>query len=297
MSENTKSVFVSIIGRANVGKSSILNALIGEKAAIVTPKPQTTRTKITGILTKGAVQYVFFDTPGIHAPRTKLGKKMAQTTADVLSEGDVTLMLFEPKEPLRQIELEMMQTLKTKGTALAVINKADTVKFGQELMLKMEEIKKFEVFKKVLISSATTKEGCEELLSILGEYAVNGPHFFEDDAFTDQPEKQLVAEILREQLLLFMQEEIPHGTAVEIDLFKERPRGNIIDIEATIYCEKKSHKGMIIGKDGTMLKKIASAARQGCEELLLIKVNLKCWVKVRDGWRDDENLLNRMGFK
>ena len=153
------------------------------------------------------------------------------------------------------------------------------------------------VFREVYVTSATTGEGCGELLSGLTKYAVEGPHFFADDAFTDQAEKQLVAEIIREKLLLFLQEEIPHGTAVEVDVFHERPTGHIIDIEATIYCEKKSHKGMVIGRDGQMLKKIASAARLDCEELLGTRVNLKCWVKVRDRWRDDENLLNRMGFK
>lgn len=296
MSEKTSSVFVAIIGRPNVGKSSLLNLLVGEKTAIVTPKPQTTRTRITGILTKGLVQYVFIDTPGIHNPRTKLGQKMARTTSDSLGEGDVVLMLFEPKEALRPVELEMAQSLKNGPVAIAVINKADTVKMGEEIIQKMEEIKGLGVFQKVLVTSATTGEGCDALLQELSEYAVEGPHFFADDVFTDQPEKQLVAEIIREKLLLFLQEEIPHGTAVEVERFKERDGGKIIDIDATIYCEKKSHKGIVIGKNGQMLKQVATTARQDCEQMLGAKVNLQCWVKVRDRWRDNENLLNRMGF-
>lgn len=296
MSEKTSSVFVAIIGRPNVGKSSLLNLLVGEKTAIVTPKPQTTRTRITGILTKGPVQYVFIDTPGIHNPRTKLGQKMARATTDSLGEGDVVLMLFEPKEALRPVELEMAQSLKNGAAALAVINKADTVKMGEEIIQKMEEIKGLGVFQKVLVTSATTGEGCDALLQELNEYAVEGPHFFADDVFTDQPEKQLVAEIIREKLLLFLQEEIPHGTAVEVERFKERDGGKIIDIDATIYCEKKSHKGIVIGKNGQMLKQVATAARQDCEQMLGAKVNLQCWVKVRDRWRDNESLLNRMGF-
>lgn len=297
MSQTTRSVFVAIVGRPNVGKSSLLNRLIGEKAAIVSPKPQTTRTRITGILTKDALQYVFIDTPGIHIPRTKLGQHMTKTATDSVGEGDVVLMLFEPEEPLRPVELEIIESLKKNSAAIAVINKADTIKAGQVLMEKASELKNFDVFRDVKVVSAETGEGCEELLGYLGQFALEGPHYFPDDVFTDQPEKEIAAEIVREKLLLHMQEEIPHGTAVEVDRFKERPSADIIDIDVVIYCEKKSHKGMIIGKGGQMLKKVASEARADMEQLLGTKVNLQCWVKIKENWRDSETMLRRMGFK
>lgn len=292
----TSSVFVAIIGRPNVGKSSLLNRLVGEKAAIVSPKPQTTRTRITGILTKGPVQYVFTDTPGIHTPRTKLGKRMTKAAGDSAAEGDVVLMLFEPEGALRPVELEMAAALKGKN-AFGLVNKADTIRLGEKLAQRKAELEELGVFSRIDIVSAATGEGCEELLEQLAAHAAEGPHFFADDMYTDQPEKQLVAEVVREKLLTNLSEEIPHGTAVEVEKFKERADGKLIDIEVTIFCERKSHKGMVIGKGGAMLKKIATEARTECEEMLGVKVNLQCWVKVREGWRDNENLLNRMGFK
>ena len=296
MKDKTASVFVAIIGRPNVGKSSLLNRLVGEKTAIVTHKPQTTRTRITGILTKEPIQYVFIDTPGIHVPRTKLGKHMSKVAEDSVGEGDVTLMLFEPEDALRPVELEMAKALAGKGGAIAAINKADTVQLGEVLMKKAAELESLKIFSEVRVISAASGEGCEELLESLAKHAVAGPHFFADDAFTDQPERQLVAEIIREKLLLHLQEEIPHGTAVEVESFSEREDGKLIDINATIYCEKKSHKGMVIGKGGQMLKQVASEARRDTQEMLGVQVNLQCWVKIRERWRDNENLLEKMGF-
>ena len=239
--EQTKSIFVAIVGRPNVGKSSLLNRMVGEKVAIVTAKPQTTRTRITGILTRGAVQYVFLDTPGIHRPRTRLGERMAKATADSVAEVDAVVMLFEPYGELTEAE--------------------------------------------------------QALVDALLPFAVESPHYFPDDAYTDMPEKALVAEVLREKMLLNLRDEIPHGTAVPVERFKERGDKDIIDIDVNIYCEKKSHKGMIIGKGGQMLKKIASEARVECEEFLGARVNLQCWVKIKDDWRDNDFLLNNFGFQ
>lgn len=300
MQDNSSSVFVAIIGRPNVGKSSLLNRLVGEKTAIVSPKPQTTRTRITGVLTKAPVQYVFSDTPGLHNPRTKLGGRMAKAAKDSVAEGDVVLMLFEPTTPLNEVEREMVEALKNGGTtAIAAINKIDTIREGMVLLEKRAELEALNVFEEVRVVSAESGEGCSELLEVLARHAAEGPHFFDENVFTDQPEKQLVAELVREKLLLHMEKEIPHGTAVEVERFKEISKNgkDVIEIDVTIYCEKKSHKGMIIGKNGQKLKQIATEARRDCEDLLGTKVFLQCWVKVRDGWRDNENMLNNMGFK
>ncbi len=292
---DSSSVFVAIVGRPNVGKSSLLNRLVGEKAAIVTDKPQTTRTRITGILTRGLVQYVFIDTPGIHHPRTRLGRRMAKTAMDSAAEGDVALMLFEPVGPLGATELELAASLKGQG-AIALINKSDTVRLGDVLLQKRAELDALGVFSQVRAVSAKSGEGCEELLQELAARAAPGPHYFAADSYTDQPEKQLVAELIREQLLLNLNEEIPHGVMVEVERFKERPGGRLIDVDAVIYCEKKSHKGIIIGKGGAMLKKVAAEARAECEGLLGTKLNLQCWVKLRSGWRNDERALGAFGF-
>ncbi len=294
--EETKSIFVAIVGKPNVGKSSLLNRLVGEKVAIVTPKPQTTRTRITGILTKGPVQYVFLDTPGMHSPKTKLGQRMTHTVQTSVDDGDAVLMLFEPAGEFTDPEVQLARSLGGRS-AIGVVNKADTVPDAAVLAARMREIEEMEAFQQVVSASAETGAGCDALLEMLATWAVPGPHFFADDAYTDLPEKQLVAEIVREKLLLFLYEELPHGTAVEVERFHERQKGNIVDIDVTIYAEKKSHKGMIIGKGGAMLKQVASAARADCEEMLGAKVNLQCWVKVKDDWRDNENLLNHLGFK
>ncbi len=295
--EENRSVFVAIVGKPNVGKSSLLNRLTGVKTAIVTPKPQTTRTRVTGIVTEGGLQTVFLDTPGYHAPQTKLGEKMVGTVRASLTDADVVLMLFEPDGPFRPEEEELVASLKSSKTAaLACVNKADTLDSLPALAARLEKVEATGAFARVLGVSALTGEGCDSLLAALSGYAVPGPHFFPPDAYTDQPERALVGEIIREKLLLNLRQEIPHGTLVEIDKFHEREGSGLIDIDAVIYCEKKSHKGMVIGKSGQMLKKIASEARAEAEEMLGARVNLQCWVKVRSDWRDDPQFLNRAGF-
>ena len=278
--EMPSSVFVALVGRPNVGKSSLTNYLVGEKVAIVTQKPQTTRSRITCIITKGPVQYVLMDTPGIHAARNKLDARMTQTAAASLKDVDVTLMLFEPEGEFTDAELR----------------KVDLLNSLTKLEARRRQIEEFGCFDRVLTVSAKDGTGCDELFAVLKPYGNEGPHYFDDEAFTDMPEKELVAELVREKALLFMRDEIPHGIAVVVERFKERPDKDLIDIDVDIYCERKSHKGMIIGKGGQMLKKIGSAARADIEELLGVKVNLQCWVKVREDWRDSEQQLNNLGF-
>ena len=294
--EMPSSVFVALVGRPNVGKSSLTNYLVGEKVAIVTQKPQTTRSRITGVITKGPVQYVLMDTPGIHAARNKLDARMTQTAAASLKDVDVTMMLFEPAGELTDSELTMIKALQKGGPAIAVINKVDLLDNFADLEARKQQIREFGCFDHIVTVSAKDGTGCDDLFALLKPYGNEGPHYFDDDAFTDMPEKELVAELVREKALLFMREEIPHGIAVVVERFKERPDKDLIDIDVDIYCERKSHKGMIIGKGGQMLKKIASAARMDIEELLGVKVNLQCWVKVREDWRDNEQLLNSLGF-
>ena len=294
--EMPSSVFVALVGRPNVGKSSLTNYLVGEKVAIVTQKPQTTRSRITGVITKGPVQYVLMDTPGIHATRNKLDARMTQTAAASLKDVDVTMMLFEPAGELTDSELTMIKALQKGGPAVAVINKVDLLDNFAALEARKKQVEEFGCFDHIVTISAKDGTGCDDLFALLKPYGNEGPHYFDDDAFTDMPEKELVAELVREKALLFMREEIPHGIAVVVERFKERPDKDLIDIDVDIYCERKSHKGMIIGKGGQMLKKIASAARMDIEELLGVKVNLQCWVKVREDWRDNEQLLNSLGF-
>lgn len=294
--EMPSSVFVALVGRPNVGKSSLTNYLVGEKVAIVTQKPQTTRSRITGVITKGPVQYVLMDTPGIHAARNKLDARMTQTAAASLKDVDVTMMLFEPACELTDSELTMIKALQKGGPAIAVINKVDLLDNFAALEARKKQVEEFGCFDHIVTISAKDGTGCDDLFALLKPYGNEGPHYFDDDAFTDMPEKELVAELVREKALLFMREEIPHGIAVVVERFKERPDKDLIDIDVDIYCERKSHKGMIIGKGGQMLKKIASAARMDIEELLGVKVNLQCWVKVREDWRDNEQLLNSLGF-
>lgn len=296
ISEMPSSVFVALVGRPNVGKSSLTNYLVGEKVAIVTQKPQTTRSRITGVITKGPVQYVLMDTPGIHAARNKLDARMTQTAAASLKDVDVTMMLFEPAGELTDSEFTMIKALQKGGPAIAVINKVDLLDNFAALEARKKQVEEFGCFDHIVTISAKDGTGCDDLFALLKPYGNEGPHYFDDDAFTDMPEKELVAELVREKALLFMREEIPHGIAVVVERFKERPDKDLVDIDVDIYCERKSHKGMIIGKGGQMLKKIASAARMDIEELLGVKVNLQCWVKVREDWRDNEQLLNSLGF-
>ena len=294
--EMPSSVFVALVGRPNVGKSSLTNYLVGEKVAIVTKKPQTTRSRITGVITKGPVQYVLMDTPGIHAARNKLDARMTQTAAASLKDVDVTMMLFEPAGEFTDAELTMVKALQKGGPAIAVINKVDLLDSFAALEARKKQLEEFGCFDHIVTISAKDGTGCDELFAMLKPYGNEGPHYFDDDAFTDMPEKELVAELVREKALLFLREEVPHGIAVVVERFKERPDKDLIDIDVDIYCERKSHKGMIIGKGGQMLKRIASAARMDIEELLGVKVNLQCWVKVREDWRDNELQLNSLGF-
>ena len=293
----TKSIFVALVGKPNVGKSSLMNLVLGEKIAIVTQKPQTTRTSITGILTKGVTQFVFMDTPGIHAPRTKLGERMVKTSHKAIADVDLVVMLFEPYNELNESELSLIDEIKKSGLpAIAVLNKKDTLKKEEDGVEQSKKLMELGIFEKVFVISARENDGVDELMSCVESFAIESPHYFEDDAITNMPEKVIVAEIVREKLLLNMRDEIPHGTNVEVESFKERKNGSIIDISIVIYCERKSHKGMIIGKQGSMLKKISSQARMDIESFLGTKVNMQCWVKVKEDWRDSNFLLNDFGF-
>ena len=298
MELNTKSIFVAMVGKPNVGKSSLMNLILGEKIAIVTQKPQTTRTSITGILTKDATQFVFMDTPGIHTPRTKLGERMVKTSHKTIADVDLAVMIFEPYGELNEAEMSLVDSIKkNRIPAIAVINKKDTLKKAADLDKQMKMLEEIGVFDKVVATSAKDNEGVDELLSLIDSYAMEGPHYFEEDAITNMPEKVIVSEIVREKLLLNLFEEIPHGTNVEVEKFKERKGKNMIDISVVIYCERKSHKGMIIGKQGAMLKKISSQARMDIEQFLGAKVFMECWVKVKEDWRDSNYILNDFGFK
>lgn len=296
--ENSKSIFIALVGKPNVGKSSLMNLVLGEKIAIVTQKPQTTRTSITGILTKGVTQFVFMDTPGIHTPKTKLGERMVKTSTKAIADVDLVVMLFEPYNEFNEAELALVENIrKARIPAIAVLNKKDTIKKEEDALEQCSKIKELGIFDDVMVISARENSGVDELMSKIDSYAMEGPHYFDDDAVTNMPEKVIVAEIVREKLLLNMRDEIPHGTNVEVESFKERTDKNLIDISVVIYCERKSHKGMIIGKQGAMLKKIGSQARSDIEEFLSAKVNMQCWVKVKEDWRDSNYILNDFGFK
>ena len=233
----------------------------------------------------------------MHKARNKLGKRMDKTASDSIADVDVSMMLFEPYGALNESEMVLVDMLRNSGgPAIAVINKTDLVKDAADLEARKEELKALGVFDDIYTVSVRNEDGCETLFDALSRYAVEGPHYFDDDAYTDMPEKELVAEVIREKALLFMRDEIPHGIAVVVERFKERPGTDLIDIDVNIYCERESHKGMVIGKGGAMLKKIASAARADCEEFLGCRVNLQCWVKVKSDWRGNEVLLNNLLF-
>lgn len=295
----SKTAFVAIVGKANVGKSSILNKLIGSKIAIVSSKPQTTRTRIMGVLTTDdGVQLVFTDTPGFHKPKTKLGEKMVQAVSDSISGVDCCLFVVDAAdEKLNAAELELINKFKAeKMPVILAINKIDTVKEKTDLMKKIAEIAALYDFTAVVPVSAETGDGLSDLLDELKNQSTESVHFFPDDTLTDQPERVLAAEIIREKMLRLIDKEIPHGTAVAIERMRERDDADIMDIDATIYCERESHKGIIIGKGGSMLKKISTYARQDMEDFFDIKVNLKCWVKVKEDWRNREGLIHNFGL-
>ena len=293
---NTKTAIITIAGRPNVGKSTLTNRLVGEKITIVSNKPQTTRNRICGILSKGNTQYVFVDTPGYHKPRTKLGDYMVNAVKDSIADVDLTLLLVEPIPSVGAQEQMLLEELKAKRTpVILVINKIDSVE-KDKLLEVIAAYNEAYNFKAIIPISARTGDGVDTLLAECAKFAIESPFMFPDDTTTDQPERQVMAEIIREKLLWNLEKEIPHGTAVEINTFTERDNG-IIDLDATIYCEKASHKGIIIGKNGEMLKKISSMARADCEKFMGTKVYLTTWVKVKENWRDSDFMVRNFGYK
>lgn len=292
---NTRAAMITICGRPNVGKSTLTNALVGEKIAIVSNKPQTTRNRITAIVSRGNTQFVLMDTPGFHKPRTRLGDYMVNVVKESVADVDAVLLLVEPVAAIGPQEEELIERLKSTGApAILVINKIDTVDKTRLLSVMALYAQAFD-FDAVIPVSAKTGEGLEELMDEMEKYAVEGPHLFPDDMITDQPERQICAELVREKLLQCLDREVPHGTAVEVTKFSERDNG-IIDLEVTIYCEKDSHKGIIIGKKGAMLKKIGELARRDIETFMGTKVYLQTWVKVKENWRDSLAQLRNFGF-
>ena len=292
---NTRAAMITICGRPNVGKSTLTNALVGEKIAIVSNKPQTTRNRITAIVSRGNTQFVLMDTPGFHKPRTRLGDYMVNVVKESVADVDAVLLLVEPVAAIGPQEEELINRLKSSGApAILVINKIDTVDKPRLLSVMALYAQAFD-FDAVIPISAKTGEGLDELMDEMEKYAEEGPHLFPDDMITDQPERQICAELVREKLLKCLDKEIPHGTAVEVTKFSERDNG-IIDLEVTIYCEKDSHKGIIIGKKGAMLKKIGELARQDIEAFMGTKVYLQTWVKVKENWRDSLAQLRNFGF-
>lgn len=293
----TKTAFVAIVGCPNVGKSSLLNKLLGTKIAIVSSKPQTTRTKIMGVLTNGETQLVFTDTPGYHKPHNKLGEKMNQAVGDSIGGVDACLFVVESKGDIKKGELELIDKFKKlKVPVILAINKIDMLKEKEELLARIVELNSLYDFEAIVPVCATTGEHINELIEEMEKLAFESPHFFPDDTLTDQPERVLAAEMIREKILRLMDKEIPHGIAVSIEKMRERDDQDILDIEAIIYCERESHKGMVIGKKGSMLKKISTFARQDLEAFFGIKVNLQTWVKVKEDWRNREGLIHNFGL-
>ena len=292
----TRSAMITIAGRPNVGKSTLTNALVGEKIAIVTNKPQTTRNRICAVVNRGDTQFVFMDTPGFHKARTRLGDYMVNIVKESVADVDAVLLLVEPIANVGTQEQELIERIKeTKVPAVLVINKIDTVK-KEELLAVIAAYTQVHEFDAIMPISAKNNEGVDELMGLLEKYAEEGPQLFPDDMVTDQPEKQIVAEIIREKLLLCLEREVPHGTAVEITRFTERDNG-ILDVEATIYCEKSGHKGIIIGKHGDMLKRIGELSRRDIERFMGTKVYLQTWVKVKENWRDNIAQMRNFGYE
>ena len=291
----SKTAMITICGRPNVGKSTLANALAGEKIAIVSNKPQTTRNRITAVCQRGETQFVFLDTPGFHKPRTRLGDYMVNVVRQSVADVDAVVLVVEPVASVGPQERELIASIKAADCpAVLAINKLDTVE-PEKLLAVIALYSEAYAFNAIVPISAKTGDGVEELLKELDKFAVESPALFPEGVTTDQPEKQVCAELIREKLLLNLEREVPHGTAVEITRFSERDDG-IIDLEATIYCEKASHKGIIIGKHGAMLKKIGEDARKDIEEFMGTKVFLQTWVKVKEKWRDSNSLLRNFGY-
>lgn len=302
-----KSAFITIIGRANVGKSSLLNKIVGQKVAIVSDKPQTTRTKITGVVTKGETQLVFIDTPGFHKPHNLLGDSMIKAVKNGMSDVDCAVLVVDAHpdfkfdfENLPAAELSLIETVKSKKLkCILVINKIDLLKDKEDLFGIISAYTNVYNFESVIPLSAKSGDGVNILLDEINKFAKPSPHFFDDEDFTDQPEKVMVAEMVREKLLRCLSKEVPHGVAVDLEKFYEKDNANgdpILHIDAVIYCEKESHKGIIIGKGGDMLKKIGTLARKDIENFFGIKASLKLWVKVKEDWRNRQGLIHTFGL-
>lgn len=300
MQNNTKNVFVSIIGRPNTGKSSLLNNLIGEKIAAVSAKPQTTRTKITGVITKDDIQYVFMDTPGIHVSKNKLSEHMINTVNESIADVEIIMLVVDCTKKISETEKNLINKISSSGSkVILIVNKIDLLENKENLIRIILQYSDLYTFDEIIPISALNGDGLDIIMEILTKNAIDGPHYFPDDMLTDQPEKVVMAEIIREKALNNLSEEIPHGIAVTIESLNERNNRageTILDIDAVIYCEKDSHKGIVIGKKGAMLRKIGEQARVELEEFFQIKVNLQCWVKVKEGWRNKEGIIRNFGL-
>lgn len=296
----TKSAFIAITGRPNAGKSSLTNLLVGEKVAIVSEKPQTTRTKINGILTKDETQYVFIDTPGMHKARTKLSEEMVKSIKNSMEDVDVAVLMVDATKKLSKIEENLIESFKSRRlNVILLINKVDLIKDKSELLSVIDSLSKLYDFAEVIPISVKNRINTELILPAVDKFAKESPHYFPDDLPTDQPEKVWLAEIVREKILRTMRQEIPHGVAVQIESLEETKTNkgeDIVDLGVVIICEKTSHKGMLIGKQGAMLKKIGSIARSDLEEYFETKVNMKIWVKVKEDWRNKEAFILEMGL-
>lgn len=296
----TKNAFVTIVGRPNAGKSSLLNQLVGEKIAAVSSKPQTTRTKITGVLTNGETQFVFIDTPGMHKSRDKLSDHMINAINSSVSSIDAALLVVDAEKKPGEPERALLASLRaSKAPVILVINKIDLFDDKEKLIPVIAEYASLYDFKTVIPISAINNDGIDIILDTLSEYTVPGPHYFPDDKFTDQPERVIISEIIREKLLELLSDEVPHGIAVDVESVSEHDNKygeGIMDISAVIYCEKDSHKGIVIGKKGAMLKQVGQLAREDIERFFMIKTNLQLWVKVKEGWRNREGLIKNFGL-
>ncbi len=294
---NEKNAFIAIVGRPNVGKSSILNRLLGQKIAIVSSKPQTTRTRIMGVLTEAETQLVFIDTPGLHKPHNSLDKFMLRSVNESVAGVDACMLVVEAGKAVREEEMQLIEKFRSMDIpAVLAMNKTDMLNDKTLIAKQISDLSALYNFSAVVPCSAQTGAGLDILKDELKALSFEGEHMFEEDTLTDQPERVIAAEIIREKLLRLLDKEVPHGSAVFIERMKERSNSDIIDIDATIYCERSTHKGIIIGKGGSMLKKIGTYARQDMEQFFDCKINLQIWVKVKEDWRNRENLLRSLGY-
>lgn len=295
----TKNAFIAITGRANAGKSSLTNLLVGEKISIVSEKPQTTRNRINGVLTKGDTQYVFMDTPGMHKPKTKLSEHMVKSIRQSVDDVDCAILMADVTKKISSIEQDLIRSFASHGTAVVLLlNKVDLLKDKSEILKIIQQYSELYDFEEIIPISVKNRINTDQIMPVLERFAVEGEHFFPDDIATDRTERFMCSEIVREKILRVMQEEIPHGVAVDVEKFKSRMKGDteIIDISVAIICEKESHKGMIIGKGGERLKQIGTMARGDMEDLLQAKVNLQCFVKVKEDWRNRERVISDLGM-